>query len=199
MYKILTIKDKVRVPPVKFSLGLENAVKSSLEDKWEGTIEKDIGVALSIVSIKEVGEGKILAGDGAIHYPVDFRLLSYEPDMHEIVKGFVIDVTEFGVFVRIGPLDGMIHVSQLMDDFVSYDPKKAVFIGRDTHNILKEGDSVTARIISVSSTGKEYKIGLTTRQQGLGGIDWKDRKTVHEEKTVRMKSGRKSERKLGDK
>ena len=182
MYKIMSIKDKIRVPPIKFNLGLENAVKSSLEDRWEGIISKNIGVALSVVSIKEVGEGKILAGDGAIHFPVEFKLLSYEPEMSELVKGFVIDVTEFGVFIRIGPLDGMIHVSQLMDDFVSYDPKKAVFVGRDTKNILKEGDSVKARIISISVSGKEYKIGLTTRQHGLGGDEWKDRKTAREEK-----------------
>jgi len=184
---MLTIKDKIRVPPIKFSLGLKDAIKSSLEDKWEGSIDKGSGVALSVADIKNIEEGKILAGDGAIHYPVEFHLLSYEPEMHEIVKGFVIDVTEFGVFVRIGPLDGMIHVSQLMDDFVSYDPKKSVFVGRDTKNVLKEGDIVKARIISVSTSGKEYKIGLTTRQQGLGGIGWKDRKTVREEKTKKMK------------
>ncbi|MBU0898426.1 MAG: DNA-directed RNA polymerase [Nanoarchaeota archaeon] len=187
MYKMLTIKDKIRVPPIKFDLGLENAIKSSLEDKWEGTIMKDIGVSLSVDSIKEIGEGKILAGDGAIHYPVAFQLLSFEPEMHEIVKGHVIDVTEFGVFIRMGPLDGMIHVSQLMDDFVSYESKRGVFVGRDTKNTLKEGDSVKARVISVSVSGKEYKIGLTTRQHGLGGIDWKDRKSIRDEKVAKMK------------
>jgi len=177
MYKILDVEDKVRVPPSKFSMNLDDAVKSSLEDKWEGTIDRDLGVILSIVEIKNVGEGKILPGDGAIHYPVEFGVLVYTPQMHEIVKGNVIDVTEFGVFIRFGPVDGMIHVSQIMDDFVSYDPKNSVFSGRDSKRVIKEGDIVKARIISISmSSDRQYKIGLTTRQPGLGVLSWLESK-----------------------
>ena len=137
MYKILTVKDKVRVPPSKFNLSLEDAVKESLEDRWEGLIEKDMGVILMVVSVEETGEGKILPGDGGIYYPTTFRILSYKPDVQEVVKGFVIDVTEFGVFARIGPLDGMIHVSQIMNDFVSYDHKNSTFGGRESKRVLK--------------------------------------------------------------
>ena len=174
MYKILTVSDKIRVPPNKFNLPLEEAVKSSLEDRWEGLINKDLGVILSVVSVGEVGEGKILPGDGAIHYPATFELLVYHPELHELVKGYVIDVTEFGVFIRMGPVDGMIHVSQIMDDFVSYDPKNSIFIGRETKNIMKEKDVLNARIISISME-KQYKIGLTTRQKGLGVLGWAEK------------------------
>lgn len=172
MYKILSIEDKIRVPPLKFNLSLEKAVKSSLEERWTSLIERELGVILGITAVDKVGEGKILPGDGAIHYPVEFRMLVYKPELHELVKGNIIDITEFGVFVRIGPLDGMIHVSQLMDDFVSYDQKKSIFIGRDTKRTMKEGDSVIARVISVSVDNNQYKIGLTTRQSGLGVLDW---------------------------
>lgn len=173
MYKILDAKDKIRVPPLKFSLSLKDAVKSSLEDKLEGVIDRRLGVVLAVLDVKEIGEGKILPEDAAIHYPVCFSILAYYPEMYEIVRGEVIDVTEFGVFVRIGPLDGMIHVSQLMDDFVSYDPKSSTFMGRETKRRLKEGDVMRARIISVSM-GKQYKIGLTARQAGLGALEWID-------------------------
>ena len=176
MYKILEVEDAVRVPPSKFRLKTEEAVKSSLEDRWEGMMERSAGVILSVVSVEGVGEGKILPGDGAIYYPVRFRVLCYSPDMYEIVNGSVIDVTEFGVFIRSGPLDGMIHVSQIMDDFISYDSKNSVFAGRDSGRVLKEGDMVRARIISISM-GREtkYKIGLTTRQPGLGVVAWLER------------------------
>jgi DNA-directed RNA polymerase subunit E' len=171
MYKILTLKDKVKVPPSRFNLELKDAVKSSLEDRWEGLIDKVLGVTLAVMDIGEVGEGKILPGDGAIHYPVEFKLLVYYPEMHEVVIGNVIDVTEFGVFIRMGPLDGMIHVSQIMDDFVSYDPKNMIFSGKESKRIIKDGDDVRARIISISM-GRQYKIGLTTRQPNMGVIAW---------------------------
>jgi DNA-directed RNA polymerase subunit E' len=175
MYKILTVKDKVRVPPSKFGLHMEEAVKASLEDRWEGIIDRRLGVILSVTEVKDVGEGAILPGDGAIHYPVEFRILVYYPEMHELIKGYVIDVTEFGIFIRMGPLDGMVHVSQIMDDFVSYDNKNSIFMGRDTKRTLKESDLIRARIISISMASGQYKIGLTTRQPGLGVLAWQER------------------------
>jgi DNA-directed RNA polymerase subunit E' len=182
MYKMLTVEDKIRVPPSKFNLGPGNAIKASLDERWEGTVEKSLGVVLSVVSIEGTGEGKILPGDGAIHYPVTFSVIVYQPEMYEVVKGQVIDVTEFGVFIRMGPVDGMVHVSQLMDDFVSYDAKNSTFIGRDSKRLLKEGDVVRARIISVSmGPDRQYKIGLTTRQPGLGALSWADRKIEKKE------------------
>ena len=174
MYKILTVKDKVRVPPSKFNLPMKGAIKASLEDRWEGIIDRRMGVILSVTDVEDVGEGVILPGDGAIHYPVDFKILVYYPEMHEIIKGYVIDVTEFGIFIRMGPLDGMVHVSQIMDDFVSYDNKNAIFMGRDTKRTLKEADLVKARVISISMATGQYKIGLTTRQPGLGVMAWYD-------------------------
>jgi len=172
MYKILDVSDRIRVPPDKFSLNLEEAVKNSLEDKLEGYIDKNVGVILSVLSIEKIGEGVILPGDGALYYPVEFKILAYLPEQHELVKGDVIDVTEFGAFVRLGPVDGMVHVSQLMDDFVSYDSKNLMFTGKKTKRRVKEKSQVFARIISVSMIESQYKIGLTTRQPGLGALEW---------------------------
>ncbi len=188
MYKILTVSDKVRVPPSKFRMRKEEAIKSSLEDRLEGIIDRRLGVILSVVDVGEVGEGQIFPGDGAIHYPVDFSLLVYFPEMHEMIKGYVIDVTEFGVFIRMGPLDGMVHVSQIMDDFVSYDDKNVTFHGRESKKTMREGDSARARIISVSMGTNQYKIGLTTRQFGLGVLDWYDRDRKEKAKRVAEKA-----------
>ncbi len=196
MYRILTVEDKIQVPPAKFNLPLEEAVKASLEDRWEGLIDRELGVILGVVEVGDVGEGKILPGNGAIHYPVTFRLLTYFPELHELIKGYVIDVTEFGVFIRMGPVDGMVHVSQIMDDFVTYDPKSAVFFGRESKRSIKDGDVVKARVISVSLE-KQYKIGLTTRQPGLGCLNWAEK--VKKAKTAAGKKGAKPAEKKGKK
>ena len=200
MYKILTVKDRVRVPPSKFGLAMEDALKASLEDRWEGIIDRRLGVILSVTDIKDVGEGVILPGDGALHYPVEFKILVYYPEMHELIKGYVIDVTEFGIFIRMGPLDGMVHVSQIMDDFVSYDNKNSIFMGRDTKRILRESDLVRARIISISMASGQYKIGLTTRQPSLGVLAWYEKEKQNakiekkQEKAVKEKKSKKEEK-----
>ena len=180
MYKILEIEDQIRVPPIKFNLNAQEAVKKSLEEKWEGVVDKKLGVVLAILSVDSIGEGRILPGDGAIHYKTVFKLMVYLPELHEVVKGEVIDITEFGAFVRFGPVDGMIHVSQVMNDYVSYDAKNSILLGRDSKRKLKEGDIVVSRIVSVSMEKDQYKVGLTARQAGLGALEWieEDKKRV---------------------
>ncbi len=193
MYKIFDVSDKVRIPPDKLGMKLEEAVKASLEEKLEGSMEKGLGVILAVMSVEKIGECLILPGDGALYCPVDFRVMAYAPEQHEVVKGEVIDVTEFGIFIRMGPVDGMVHVSQLMDDFVSYDSKNLMFTGKKTKRRIKEKSVVLARIISVSMAENQYKIGLTTRQPGLGALEWF--KKEEEEKTEEKKEDKKPEKK----
>jgi DNA-directed RNA polymerase subunit E' len=171
MYRIVTVSDRIRVPPEKFTSNLKESVKQAIAEKLVGTLDTRIGVILSVVDVEKVGEGKIMANDAGGYYMTAFKLLAYKPELHELVSGEVVDNAEYGSFVRIGPMDGLIHISQLMDDFVSYDNKNSVFLGKETKRTLKEGDKVRARVISVSFT-EQNKVGLTMRQSGLGSVAW---------------------------
>ncbi len=171
MYKIVTVQDKIRVGPEKLALPRKESVKESVAEKYEAVLEPKIGVVLAVVDVDKVGEGKIVAGDPGVHYLATFKLLVFKPELHEAVYGEVIDNTEFGAFVRMGPMDGLVHISQLMDDYVSYDSKNSLFLGKETKRTLKKGDKVRARIIAVSFA-EQHKIGLTMRQPGLGSINW---------------------------
>ncbi|MBI3413051.1 MAG: DNA-directed RNA polymerase [Candidatus Aenigmarchaeota archaeon] len=172
MYKLITIEDVVRVPPSKLGMPIKKSVKQSLQEQLEGVMDKELGIIVTVTEVRSVGEGKLLPGDGSIHYVATFDVLAYYPAMYEIVSGEVIDITEFGAFVRMGPLDGLVHISQVMDDFVSYDSKNSMFFGKDSKRTIKEGDSVKARVITVSIGKNDYKIGMTMRQNGLGVLEW---------------------------
>ncbi len=184
MFKILKVNDEVRVPPVKFDLQLDQAVKESLQEQIEGKMNSDIGVFLVITEVLHIGDGKIVPEDGAIFYPVEFKMLAYKPEINEIVLGEVVDVTEFGAFTRIGPLDALVHVSQIMDDKISYDGKNAIFTGKKTGIKLKEGDIIRARIVGVSLGKGRSKVSLTMRQPSLGAMEWidKDKKKTTKKK-----------------
>jgi DNA-directed RNA polymerase subunit E' len=171
MYKILTISDRIRVPPEELKGDVKEAVLAAVANKYEGLLDSRIGVALAAISVEKIGEGKILPGDAGVHYNAIFKLLVFKPELNELVYGEVVDNTEFGAFVRIGPLDGLVHISQLMDDFVSFDNKNSVFLGKESKRTLREGDKVRARIIAVSFA-EQQKIGLTMRQPGLGALQW---------------------------
>lgn len=172
MYRIVTVEDKIRVPPSNLGASVKDAIKESIADQMEGIIEPRLGVILAVISVDAVGDGKIIAGNPGVFYNTTFKLLTFKPELHELCYGEVIDNTEFGSFVRMGSIDGLIHISQLMDDFVSYDNKNSVFLGKESKRTLKEKDSVRARIISVSLGKEENKIGLTMRQPFLGSLQW---------------------------
>ncbi len=182
MFKIVTVKEEVRVLPAKFGLELSQAVKESLQETIEGKLHIDLGVFLAVTDVTSIGEGKIIPEDGAIYYPAEFRVLVYRPELNEVVYGEVVDITEFGAFTRIGPIDALVHVSQIMDDKLSYDPKNAIFTGKKSGYKLREGDIVRARIVGVSLGKGRNKISLTMRQPSLGTLDWIEKGKKKEKK-----------------
>lgn len=173
MYKRLTFTDKVKVPPQLLGGDVDEAVRESLQEQYVGRTYPDIGAVLSITDIQEIGEGEIRPEEAGAYYPVTCEAVTYEPELHEVVLGEVSDITEFGAFVRIGPVEGLCHVSQIMDDYVSYNEEQNVLSGENGEKVLKEGDLVKARITAVSLADEENKkINLTMRQPGLGKIEW---------------------------
>src|SRR3989338_1746671 len=126
MFYKVEVKDHIRVPPNLFSLKLEEAVIKRIKSKYSGFISKDLGIVVEVAGIKEIGEGVIIPGDGASYYNATFELLTFRPEMQEIVLGKIKDIAEFGAFMNIGPIDGMIHISQTMDDFVSFSKDKTL-------------------------------------------------------------------------
>ena len=174
MFYKTTVTDHIRVPPNLFSEDLETAILKVVKEKYEGFISQDVGVVIDISSVKEVGEGVIIPGDGASFYESTFDLLTFKPEMHEVLLGSIKDVADFGAFINLGPIEGMIHVSQTMDDFVTFSKEK-ILNGRDSKRSLKVGDLCRARVVAVSFKDvTNPKLGLTMRQPGLGKIEWVD-------------------------
>jgi len=174
MYKLITVEDTVRVPPNRFSEKLNDVILDILRKSYGGVTDKDVGTTLAITKILEVSVGRIIMGDGASYHDVTFEALVYKPEVNEIVLGEIVEIVEFGAFVRLGPIDGLVHVSQVMNDFVGYDKKKGTLYGKESKRSLKEGDKVRARIVTVSLKRgtKGGKVGLTMRQPGLGKLEW---------------------------
>ena len=172
MFYKTEVTDHIRVPPDMFSLPVEEAVIKRIKKKYDGYISKDLGIIIDVAELAEIGEGIIIPGDGAPYYQVRFNLLTFKPEMHEVILGKIKDIADFGAFINLGPIDGMIHVSQTMDDFVSFSKDK-VLTGKDSKRVLKVGDNCRARIIAVSFKDLQNpKLGLTMRQAGLGKLEW---------------------------
>ncbi|PIN77745.1 DNA-directed RNA polymerase [Candidatus Woesearchaeota archaeon CG10_big_fil_rev_8_21_14_0_10_34_12] len=199
MFYIAHVEDYVRVEPKFFGLETKDAVEKQLNTTYEDYTDKELGTVVIVVSVDEVGEGIIIPGDGAAYYNSRFKLLVYKPDLQELVFCNVLEITNFGAFMDMGVTKGMIHITQVMDDYVSFS-KSGTLIAKSGKKSLKKGDACLARIVALSEKGSELKIGLTMRQPGLGRIDWieaekKKRKTAEKSEEKTEKAGKKEKKK----
>jgi len=177
LWRIITVEDYVRIPPSRFGEPLDKVAYEQLKARYEGKVERDIGVFVKILSLEVSRKGIITFGDGATYHKVRLKVLVFTPLNNEIVEGDVVETTEYGAFVRIGPVRGLLHKTQMMNDnIVLYDKASGTFIGEKTKRKLGKGDIVRVRIVSVSyvitSTGLGVRIGLTARQPFLGKPEW---------------------------
>jgi len=172
MYFIVKLKDVVRIPPQYFNSPLDKVALDILRSKYEGLIDPELGIIIALLDAEVSPVGRIIHGDGASYHDVTFTVLTFLPMIQEVIEGEVVDVTDFGIFVRLGPIDGLVHVSQIMDDYIVYDKKRAALQGKETMRFVKKGDYVRARIVTASLSPKSVKVGLTMRQPFLGVLSW---------------------------
>jgi len=165
-------------------------------------MRKDNGIIVATENIEPVGDGIIIHGDGAMYQKVSFDALMFKPELQEVVDGIVCEVVEFGAFCHIGPIDALIHMSQIMNDYVEVDTDNELITGKEKKKTLRTGDTVRARVVAVSMnelSARESKIGLTMRQPGLGAHEWlkepEEEKEKIEKKTKNKKRRRRREKK----
>lgn len=200
MFYLTEVQDYVRVEPKLFGLPTLEAVDQQLRESYIDYYNKDLGKVVVVVDVLEVGEGVIIPGDGAAYYETKFKLLVWKPEIHELVYGKISEIANFGAFINMGVMRGMIHISQTMEDYVSFS-KTNTLTGKSSKRVLKEGDSCLARVVAISHKGDHPRIGLTMRQPGLGKLEWikEDRAKKEKEAKKAAKATEKSSKRKGGK
>ncbi len=194
LFSISTLQDVVRIPPSLFGTALKKAAVNILKSKYESMINADLGYIIMIMDAKVESMGKMIAGDGGTYHKVDFDALTFYPKLQEIVQGELVDITDFGAFVRIGPTDALLHLSQVMDDYLKSDVQSGVILANQSGKTLRVGSTIRTRITAVSlgKAASMGKIGITCRQPFLGADEW-----IAEE--IKKSKGEKTEEKVTEK
>ncbi|MFC6613987.1 DNA-directed RNA polymerase [Halopenitus salinus] len=175
MYKRVRLTDTVEVPPKHLADVSETRVKALLQDKLEGRMDEDVGSVVSVIDVHDIGDGAVLPNRPGVYYEVEFDALTYDPGMQEVVDGTVVETVEFGAFVGIGPVDGLLHVSQITDEYLNFDGANQQLASSDSDKTLGVDDAVRVRIVTKSideRNPRDSKIGLTAKQPGLGKHEW---------------------------
>lgn len=198
MFYIIEINDYVRVEPRLFGLATKDAVEQQLKELYKAYFGREFGFVISVIEVGDVKEGIIIPGDGSAYYNSDFKLLVWKPELQELVFSVVEEITNFGAFMNLGVMQGMMHISQAMDDYVNFS-KTSTLVGKTSKRSLKKGDLCIARIVAMSFKADEPKISLTMRQPGLGKIEWiqEDKKRAQREVQKALKEEGRKEKSKG--
>ena len=177
MYTLETREDTIRIPAEYIRRGrrLEDHIDELAHDAFECRFDENQNFTLLTFNHETVGRGKIIHGDGAIYQNVRFKALVFTMDNNEVVDGAVSEVSEYGAFVRIGPMEALLHKSQILDEPIQVNLGIKRIEGSQSGRSLEEGSFVRSRIVSKSinhNDPRSSKIGLNCKMDGLGSFDW---------------------------
>ncbi|WP_440894879.1 ribonuclease R [Amphibacillus sp. Q70] len=82
----------------------------------------------------------------------DLKKAEYMQDkIGEEFDGVISSVTGFGLFVELeNTVEGLVHVSDLTDDYYHYDERSYAMIGERTGNVFRIGDAITIKVAGVN-------------------------------------------------
>lgn len=191
MYYLVSIEDKACIPANLLSMDIEEATKKVLRENYERRILKEVGLVLSIDAVDIAGQGIVVPGDSNVYYTAKFNALVFNASVNEVFESEVKEIVEFGAFASIGPLDGLLHLSQIGGEKFYYD-KKTKSLGSRGRRSIKKGDTIYVKVstISMKSSVNDTKVGLTMRSEGLSKDEW-----IAEEKKKLVKKDVKKESK----
>lgn len=174
MFMKYRVVDNVNITPDLFGVDIVEAATTQLMERYLNIYDEEMGYIIKISDVDVEPIGKVVSEDGSSFHKATFTVYTYKPIVNEIVEGEVVEITTFGLFIRIGPIDALLHISQIMNDLVVVDTVQGMVRGQETGKIIRIGDKVRARIIAISPPKgiAVLKVGLTCRGGLLGNLDW---------------------------
>ena len=68
MYKRVTLRDTVEVPPEHLADVTPDLVKKLLQDKLEGRMDEEVGSVVSVIEVHDIGEGSVVPGEEGVYF-----------------------------------------------------------------------------------------------------------------------------------
>ncbi|OWZ83787.1 ribonuclease R [Natranaerobius trueperi] len=134
----------------------EKLTKKELKESREKKLSKKMDEIAYHTSLKEQNATE------AERESVDYKMAEYmERYIGEEFNGIISSVMSFGLFVELDNLvEGLIHVSSLVDDYYLFDEEKFALIGERTRKTFRIGDEVKVKVIKASKREQEIDFEL---------------------------------------
>ncbi|MDX9872635.1 MAG: ribonuclease R [Clostridia bacterium] len=101
---------------------------------------------------------------------VDLKKVEYMKDaVGETFTGFISGVKSFGFFVELpNTVEGLVHVSNMNDDYYLYDEKHLTLIGEHTNKTYRIGDTVQVKVMRVDVEERQIDFEIVEEEKKRG-------------------------------
>lgn len=169
-------------------LVVHRLLKVLLKKKYSAREQARMEESLAEIALQSsVRERKAMDAEREI---VDLKKAQFMRDkVGDVFEGFISGVTSFGLFVELKDyfVEGLVHISNLMDDYYIFDEKRHTLIGENTHKRFTLADEVTVQIASVDLERRRIDLVLSDEKETFSEKKRGDR-------GKRVKGGRKGGR-----
>ena len=107
----------------------------------------------------------------------------------EIYEGTVSGVTGFGLFIELDGIfiEGLLHVTELGNDYFTFEKSKHTMVGERTHLSYRLGDRLKVKVVRVDMETSKIDLSLINTNNGKA-IKIKNRKDKnHSSKNKRVR------------
>ncbi|MGQ9810949.1 MAG: ribonuclease R [bacterium] len=131
------------------------------------------GIGKFIRQVCEISSIREIEGDEAERASIKSRVAEYlAGHIGEDFWGTITGVTEFGFFVMLEDTlaEGLVHVSNLSDDYYQVDPNRTMLIGSRRGRIFRVGDRLLVTVAKVDRGRRE--VDFVPVEFGLKNASW---------------------------
>ncbi|KAA9218667.1 ribonuclease R [Aerococcus loyolae] len=96
----------------------------------------------------------------------------------EEFDGIISSVTKFGIFVQLAnTVEGLVHISNLDDDYYNYVDKHMILVGEHTGNIYRIGDQVRVKLVKADTDSRQIDFEIINPEKKTKKNNSKPKKT----------------------
>jgi len=200
MFVLSKMTSIVRIEPKQFSKQLPDALSDALNAKLANKVVKDVGLVIALYDILEIGESHVMAGDGASHTKVTFRLLVFRPFIEEILTGKIKSSNKEGLTLNLGFFDDIFVPAEALQHPCRFDESDQVWVweypteddGGHHDLFMDPGEEIRFRVtseafvdtspsapdvkgaavVSEEDSKIPYQISASINEPGLGLLSW---------------------------
>ncbi len=150
-----------RYPDLVIHRIIKQFINGKLSPDKQGRLEKILPEIAEHTSITE------RRADEAEREVADLKKAQYMLDkVGEEFQGIISSLTSFGIFVQLeNTIEGLIHFSNMLDDYYHFDEEKFHIIGERTNRLYKLGDEVTIKVIGVNVLKRNIDFQLVDKAE----------------------------------